>query len=145
MATIAMMLGGAIVNAVAFSGSNWLFSSLRSTQVDEERLRHDKAVEQLNAAHEAWSRKRTERLDWLNQQLQRENHSLSTFQDVNSALAEYAQVFGQDRATAASADLREPVLSDFYAPSDDHKTRELIFVALGGLAAGAVVWKLFED
>jgi hypothetical protein len=42
MATIAMMVGGAIVNAVAFSGSNWLFSSLKSKQIDEERLRHDK-------------------------------------------------------------------------------------------------------
>jgi len=145
MATIAMMIGGALVNAVAFSGSNWLFSSLRGQQVDEERLRHDKAVEQLNAAHEAWSRKRTERLDWLNQQLQREQHSVTTFQDVNSALAEYAQVFGVDKAAAATADLREPVLSDFYAPSDDHKTRELAFVALGSLAAGAVAWKLFKD
>jgi len=145
MATIAMMIGGAIVNAVAFSGSNWIFSSLKSTQVDEERLRHDKAVEQLNAAHEAWSKKRTERLDWLNQQLQREQHSLATFRDVDSAMAEYAQVFGEEKAAAAAADLREPLLSDFYTPSDDHKTRELIFVGLGSLATGAIVWKLFSD
>jgi hypothetical protein len=81
----------------------------------------------------------------LNQQLQRENHALSTYRDVNVALSEYAQVFGADKAAAASADLREPVLSDFYTPSDDHKTREVIFVGVGCLAAGAVAWKLFED
>jgi hypothetical protein len=138
MATIAMMVGGAIVNALAFSGSNFLFSSMKSKQVDEERLRHDKAVEQLNAAHEAWSRKRTERLDWLNQQIS------STFRDVDSAMAEYAQVFGADKAAAASADLREPVLSDFYTPSDDHKTRELVFITLGSLAVGAIAWRLFD-
>jgi hypothetical protein len=144
MATIAMMIGGALVNALAFSGSNWLFSSLRGNQVDEERLRHDKAVEQLNAAHEAWSRKRTERLDWLNQQIQRERHSVSTFRDVNAALSEYAQVFGKDKADAAAADLREPVLSDYYTPSDDHKTRELVFVGIGCAAAGVIAWKLFD-
>jgi hypothetical protein len=41
---------------------------------------------------------------------------------VNVALSEYAQVFGADKAAAASADLREPVLSDYYTPSDEHKT-----------------------
>ena len=49
MASIAMLLGGAAVNALAFSGSNYLFSMLRSSGVDEERRRHDKAVEQLQA------------------------------------------------------------------------------------------------
>jgi len=142
MATIAMMLGGAVVNALAFSGSNYLFSMLRDRGVDEERLRHDKAVEQLNAAHEAWNRKRSERLDWLNGQLRRENHALSTFRDVDSAMREYAHVFGQDKAAAAAADLREPVLSDFYSPSDDQKNRELAFVTLGVAATGLLAYQL---
>ena len=34
-----------LVNALAFSGSNHLFSILRSSGVDEERKCHDKAVE----------------------------------------------------------------------------------------------------
>ena len=38
------------MNALAFSGSNYLFTILRSSGVDEERKRHDKAVEQLQAA-----------------------------------------------------------------------------------------------
>lgn len=59
MATIAMMVGGALVNALAFSGSNFLFSSLQSSAVEEERKRHDKALEQLQAAQAKWSRKRT--------------------------------------------------------------------------------------
>jgi hypothetical protein len=40
MASIAMLVGGALVNALAFSGSNYLFSMLRSSGVDEERKRH---------------------------------------------------------------------------------------------------------
>ena len=45
MASIAMPVGGAMVNALAFSGNIWLFSMLRSSGLDEERKRHDKAVE----------------------------------------------------------------------------------------------------
>ena len=53
-----MLVGVALVNALAFSGSNYLFTILRSSGVDEERKRHDKAVEQLQAAQASWSRKR---------------------------------------------------------------------------------------
>ena len=55
MASIAMLVGGALVNALAFSGSNYLFSKLKNSNIDEERKRHDEAVEQLQAAHIAWS------------------------------------------------------------------------------------------
>ena len=67
-----MLVGGAMVNALAFSGSNWLFSMLRSSGLDEERKRHDKAVEQLQAAQAEWSQKRTERLDWISEDLHRQ-------------------------------------------------------------------------
>ena len=49
MATIGMIVGGALVNVVAFFGSNWLFSMLRSSAVDEERKRQDKVIEELKA------------------------------------------------------------------------------------------------
>ena len=65
MASVAVLAGGALVNALAFSESNWLFSMLRSSGLDGERTRHDKAVEQLQAAQAEWSRKRTERLDLI--------------------------------------------------------------------------------
>ena len=57
MASIAMLVGGALVNALAFSGSNFLFSMMRDPGAVEERKRHDKAVEQLQAAQSEWSRK----------------------------------------------------------------------------------------
>ncbi|CAC5410006.1 unnamed protein product [Mytilus coruscus] len=41
---LAMMLGGAITNAFAFSGSNYLFSHMGSN-ANEEKIRHDKAIE----------------------------------------------------------------------------------------------------
>ena len=45
MASIGFLIGGAIVNALAFSGSNFLFSSLSKESIDRERKRHDKAIE----------------------------------------------------------------------------------------------------
>ena len=57
MASIEIMIGGALVNA---------------NDAGEERKRHDKAVEQLQAAQTAWSRKRAERLDFINEDLRRQ-------------------------------------------------------------------------
>ena len=62
-----MLVGGAMVNVLAFSGSNYLFSILRSSDLNEERKRHDQAVEELQAAQTKWSRKRTERLGWISE------------------------------------------------------------------------------
>ena len=69
MASVVMLLGGALVNAFA----NYLFSMLRSSGIDVEPKRHDKAAEQLQAAQANWSRRRTERLDWINEELHRQN------------------------------------------------------------------------
>ena len=34
----------------------------------------------------------------------------------------------------------EPVLSDFYVPSEDHHNRELAFIALSMIRIGAFLW-----
>ena len=47
MASTAMMIGGALVNALAFTGSNFLFGQLSKDHVDAERKRHDLALEKL--------------------------------------------------------------------------------------------------
>ena len=86
-----MLVGGAL----AFSGSNWLFSMLRCSGLDEERKRHDKAVKQLQAAQAEWSRKRTERLDWISEDLRREGDAVQTFRDVNDAMRGYSRDTGK--------------------------------------------------
>ena len=50
MASIGFLIGGAIINALAFSGSNFLFSSLSKESIDKELKRHDKAIEDLQRA-----------------------------------------------------------------------------------------------
>ena len=80
-----------MVNALAFSGSNYLFSMLRSSDLNEKRKRHDQAVEQLQAAQAKWSRKRTERLDWISEDVRRQGHAVQTFRDVDDAMREYSR------------------------------------------------------
>ena len=138
MAWTAMLLGGAAMNALAFSGSNYLFSMLRSSGVDEERKRHDKAVEQLQAAQAEWSKQRTERLDWINEELRRQGHAVQTFRDVDMAIREYARVTGHNLDSLGL----EPKISDFYTPSGDQKNREIAFVVAGMAARGLVAYKL---
>ena len=115
MASIAMMIGGALVNALAFTGSNFLFSKLgKSDAAGEERKRHDKAVEQLQAAQTAWSRERTARLDWINEDLRRQGHAVRTFRDVDEAIRQYNLISGPLEPMEP-----EPELSDFYLPSPE--------------------------
>ena len=40
MASIGFLIGGALINALAFTGSNYLFSSLSKESIDKERKRH---------------------------------------------------------------------------------------------------------
>ena len=125
------------MNALAFGGSNYLFSMLQSSGIDEERRRHDKAVEQLQAAQEEWSKQRTERLDWINEELRHQGHAVQTFRDVDMAIREYARVTGHKLESPS-----EPQLSDFYTPSGGLKKREIVFVVAGMAATGLVAYKL---
>ena len=50
MASVAMLIGGAIANALAFIGSSYLFHRLSADNIDAERKRNDSAIEKLQAA-----------------------------------------------------------------------------------------------
>ena len=57
MASIGFLIGGVLINALAFSGSNFLFSK---DSIDKERKRHDKAIQDLQRAQIEWAKKRQE-------------------------------------------------------------------------------------
>ena len=50
MASIEFVIGGAIINALSFSGSNFLFSNLSKESIDKEQKRHDRAIEDMQQA-----------------------------------------------------------------------------------------------
>ena len=57
MASVAMLIGGALVNALAFTGSSYLFHRLSVDTIDAERKRHNAAIEKLQAAQLEWAHK----------------------------------------------------------------------------------------
>ena len=50
MVSVAMLIGGALANALAFTGSSYLFYRLSKESIYAKRKRHDSAIEKLQAA-----------------------------------------------------------------------------------------------
>ena len=68
MASIAIMIGGAVLNAAAFTGGNYLAKYLAGDDGQAalaEKTRHDKALEAYQAAMAKYTRERTQLLDWI--------------------------------------------------------------------------------
>ena len=57
-------------------------------------------------------KKRTERLDFINEEIQKEHHAAQTFDDVDQAMKQYFYITGKPLPEEV-----EPKLSDFYTPS----------------------------
>ena len=88
MASIGFLIGGALINALAFSSSNFLFSSLSKESIDKERKRHDKAIEDLQRAQIEWAKKRQEQLDYINNEIIKEHKAEKRFSDLNMVVHE---------------------------------------------------------
>ena len=110
-----MLIGGALANALAFTGSSYLFSRLSVSSIDAERKRHDLVIEQLQKAQIEWAHKRQQRVDFINKQLRLERASETKFTELNDAMREYHELFGHELPPLP----QEPVLSDYYTPSDE--------------------------
>ena len=133
MASVAMLIGGALANALAFTGSNYLFHRLSKDSIDKERKRHDTAIKKLQAAQLKCAHKRQERIDFINNQLRLERKAKTKFTELNDAMREYHEVFGHELSPLP----REPVLSDFYTLTDEQQHyRELGFIALSMIGIG---------
>ena len=72
MASVVMLIGGALANALAFTGSSYLFQRLSADNIDAERKRHDAAIEALQAAQLEWTHKCQQRINFINNQLRSE-------------------------------------------------------------------------
>ena len=138
MASVAMLIGGALANALAFTGGSYLFHRLSKDSTDAERARHDAAIEELRKAQIEWAHKRQQRIDSINNQLRLEGKAETKFAELNDAMREYHEVFGHELPPLP----REPVLSDYYTPTDEQHYRELGFIALSMVGFRGVLYYL---
>ena len=94
MASLLFTVGGAAVNALAFSGTNFLFSRL-TDHGEEERKRHDLALEKLQRARDEWNKDRLKRLDFINKRLHEKNEARVYINNVDEAMLKYYQAFAK--------------------------------------------------
>ena len=124
MASVAMLIRGALANALAFTGSSYLFHRLSADNIDAERKRHDLVTEALQKAQIEWTHKCQQRIDFINNQLRLECAAETKFTELNNATREYHEVFGHKLPPLP----QEPTgknLSDFYTPTDEQHYQEL--------------------
>ena len=135
MASIAIMAGGAIANAVAFTGGNYLGKNLSgdsAAATENERERHDRALEAYQAAYSKYTRDRTKLLYWIANNAQEKAQAKQNFTNTDYAFKLYNKEFPDALMTPP----KEPKFSDFYQPSEQQKMDthgELLFV-------GASAW-----
>ena len=140
MASLAIMADGALVNALAFSGTNFIFGQLGDHGKGKMK-RHDLAMERFSKGKEEYSRERQQRLDYVNETLRDQRHAKQTFSDLGAAMQEYSKATGQQLSL-----LRDPPkLADFYNPSRQRKDAEISLVVRGMTVVGLIAYKFFLE
>ena len=94
MATLLFTIGGAVVNALAFIGTNFVFSRL-TDHGEEERKRHDLALEKLQRARDKWNEDRMKRLDFINERSLEQNKARAHTYNNDEAMVEYYRIFAK--------------------------------------------------
>ena len=87
MANVAMLMGGALANILAFTGSSYLFSRLSANSIEAERKRHVLAIETLQKAQIKWAQKRQQRIDFINKQHRLEQKAETKFTELNDIIS----------------------------------------------------------
>ena len=87
------MVSGAVLNAAAFIGGNYLARALGGGDkaAKEEKVRHDKALESYQAAYAKYSRDRTKLLDWIQNNAQIKAEANRNLTNTDYALKLYNQ------------------------------------------------------
>ena len=125
-----MMVGGAVLNASAFIGGSYLSKYLSGHKTDTEKIRHDKAMEKYQKDYAEYQEKRQKLIDWKMKKKDEKYQASKNISTTNEAFELYGQ-------------LHEPKFSDYYRPSDNQKTGEMLYVGGGMLILGYMVSKFF--
>ena len=94
MASVLLTTGGVVVNALAFSSTNFVFSRLTDHGAEEQR--HDLALKKLQRARDEWNRDRMKRLDFMNKRLREKNEARTYINNVDEAMLEYYCAFAKN-------------------------------------------------
>ena len=95
-------------------------------------------LEKLQKAQIEWAHNHQQRIDFISSQLRSVRKAETKFTELNNAMREYHEVFGHELPPLP----REPVLSDYYTPTNEQHYRELGFIAVSMIGIGGVLYHL---
>ena len=128
MASIAIMIGGAILNATTFVGGSYLAKYMSGDDAGAERKRHDLALEKYERDYQTWQKSRQRVMDWYSQRRDEQDIAARDLSNTDEALKLYNKVHSEDRIEG-----NEPNFNDYYKPTNDQKTGEIVYVSAGML------------
>ena len=94
MASLLFTIGGAVVNALAFRGTSFVFSRLTDHGTKEHK-RHDLTLEKLQRVRDKWNEDRMKRLDFINKKPREKNEAKAYINNIDEAMLEYCHVFAK--------------------------------------------------
>ena len=122
---------GAVLNAAAFTGGSYLARYLSGSDQDAERKRHDLAIEKYEKDYNVWKKSMARAEQWKEEQEENKENAARKFKSTDEAFRYYAQ-------THPDENLTEPQFSNYYKPSKEQRSGEMLFtgVTVAGLAYG---------
>ena len=124
MASIAIMIGGAVLNATTFVGGSYLAKYMSGSNVDAEKKRHDLALEKYERDYQVWQKSRQRVLDWYSQRRDQQDIAAHDMGNTDEALKLYNRV--HDAVNQPQISLgKEPEFGDYYKPSSSQKLERL--------------------
>ena len=136
MASIAIMLGGAVLNATTFIGGSYLAKYLSGGNTDQERIRHDKALEKYQKDYSKYEENRQRLLDWVDANRHNDAIASQNLSNTDESLKLYNRTHPDE-----NMHLNEPIFPDYYRPSNDQKIGEILYVGGGMLSLGYLASK----
>ena len=88
MVSLLFTFGGAVLNALAFRDTNFVFSRL-TDHGEEEDKNHDLALERLQKRRGEWNEDRMKRLDFINKRIREKNEAREYINNADEAMFEY--------------------------------------------------------
>ena len=136
MASIAIMLRGAVLNATTFIGGCHLAKYLSGRNTDQERVRHDKALKKYQKDYFKYEENRQRLLDWVDANRHNDAIASQNLSNTDESVKLYNRTHPDD-----NLEVNEPIFHDYYQPSNDQKIGEMIYVGGGMLSLGYLASK----
>lgn len=135
---VIMMVAGALLNASAFTGSMVLAKSLSgdSKHTDQEKIRHDLALEKYQQAMGKYEKDRQAYQDWLTEQYTDKKIADDMLDETDQGFVLYKKAHPDNKF-----DMKEPQFGNYYKQSSKQKQYEMLYVGGGMLGAGYLAAK----